>query len=307
MWRLVIPFVIFLIEVGSITSFVELPDRPITVIANARLFSGVVVSLVAFVWLSADRAGRSGVMQARRRIVESLFWFCVHVVLLQLFVVLTLRLGDTASGATWSRSLSVAWAVLACGVAVTVYLPFLSIASLVSYVRQSSPLALLALVPGIAMVVLTPHARRLWPLVHGPATEATRALLELYPGNSLGGVRDDGLPTVGAHKLLLLVTPHCSEMESILAFWLLAATLLVARWQRLMKLRYLAAIGLGTALLYCLNAGRLYLLVLMGLRFSANACVNIAHSRIGGILFLGISIGWLIVACRLSTRGEPAQ
>lgn len=307
LWRLVLPFAILLVEVAGITPFVELPERPITSIANARLFSGLVVSLVAFVWLTADRLVQPGLVLRRRRPVESLFWGCLHLVLLHWFVLLTLQLNDAANGTNWGPGLSAVWAILACGVAMTAYLPFLPVSSLWRCVRQSSRPALLAVIPGIAMVVLTPHARRLWPIVHGPATSAARAMLELYPGSSLGGVREDGLPTIGAQRLLLLVTPQCSEMESLLAFWLLALTLLAARRQKLRKLHYVAACVIGTVFLYCLNAGRLYALVLIGLRFSADVCVNIAHSRIGGILFLGISVVWLMCASWLCTRREPSR
>jgi hypothetical protein len=46
----------------------------------------------------------------------------------------------------------------------------------------------------------------------------------------------------------------------------------------------------GTALLYVLVSVRLYGLVLVGTMFSPQTCVNLAHSRVSAILFLGLAV-----------------
>ena len=69
-------------------------------------------------------------------------------------------------------------------------------------------------------------------------------------------------------------------------------------------------LGLGTGLLYLLMAVRLYGLVVLGTQLGPRAAVDLAHSRLGGILFLGVSVALVVVMsrwCRVSTVLDEPQ
>lgn len=85
------------------------------------------------------------------------------------------------------------------------------------------------------------------------------------------------------------MTPECSEMDPLLFFWLLGEVLLARPCKKLHKSRFLFVIVIGTGLLYFLNAVRIYSLVLIGIRYSPRVCVSLAHSRMGVLVFLGVS------------------
>src|SRR5262249_22143710 len=109
------------------------------------------------------------------------------------------------------------------------------------------------------------------------------------------GTTRDGFPVLGNRRLLLLVTPQCSELEAITALWLLCGAVVCSRWGDLHKTRAVIALLVGTAVLYLLIALRIYGLVVVGIAFSPNVCVSLAHSRIGSIFFLGFAA--LVAGC----------
>ena len=119
----------------------------------------------------------------------------------------------------------------------------------------------------------------------------------------------DGLPIIGISKLTLLVTPECSEMDSLLFFWLLGAVLLAQRWKNLHKSRFLFVIVVGSGLLYFLNAVRIYSLILIGIKYSPGVCVSLAHSRMGALVLLGVSLImlWLGLRCSIAPIRQIAN
>jgi exosortase/archaeosortase family protein len=94
------------------------------------------------------------------------------------------------------------------------------------------------------------------------------------------------------------VTPECSEQEALASFWLLAGLTLWGRWREVRKGLLLLLVLPGTLPLYFLNAARIYGLVVVGTCWSPRACVSLAHSRIGGMLFLGITAALLSLTLR---------
>ena len=89
---------------------------------------------------------------------------------------------------------------------------------------------------GIVTIVLVPVIRQVWPLTAGPSIHMARTLLDWFPGEAVSRSSGDGLPIIGTSRLTLLVTPECSEMDSLLFFWLLGAVLLAQHWKNLHKL-----------------------------------------------------------------------
>src|SRR5262249_54047234 len=80
-----------------------------------------------------------------------------------------------------------------------------------------------------------------------------------------------------------------------------------ARWRQVRKLRLALVLLLGTAVLYVLNALRLYGLVVIANEWSPRVSVDLAHSRIGGIAFLGISVALVAAACRPDRGAEAVR
>src|SRR5262249_54909273 len=99
--------------------------------------------------------------------------------------------------------------------------------------------------------------------------------------------------------------PQCSELEALLALWLLGGVVVLSRWGAVHKVGLLLVLLAGTALVYLLLAVRLYGLVVAGIVFSPQTCVALAHSRIGTLFFLGVAALVLATGCRWC-RCEPS-
>jgi exosortase/archaeosortase family protein len=106
------------------------------------------------------------------------------------------------------------------------------------------------------------------------------------------------VPVLGTRRLLVLVTPECSGLDALAAFWLLPAAAVIGRWREVRKARLTLVLVLGTALLYLLLAARLYGLVVVGISVSPRACVSLAHSRLGWALSLGVAAALLSLTLR---------
>jgi exosortase/archaeosortase family protein len=191
-----------------------------------------------------------------------------------------------------------AWLLLAGAVGLTSFLTFFPLRLLCSWAWRCRTKVLLAAGLGGCLALVTPWAQGLWPRVAGPTLAMDRALLARTYGHGITGQTWEGVPVVGTKRLLLLVTPGCSEMDAMAAFWLLAAAVLCARWREVRKVRLALALLLGTALLYLLNAARIYGLVVVGTSLSPKVAVSLAHSRIGGGLFLGVAAALLSLILR---------
>src|SRR5437660_507138 len=84
-----------------------------------------------------------------------------------------------------------------------------------------SALAAVGVGLGAAFTLLIPWAQSLWPLAHGPAVAVDRVLLRWTYGEAVVRTSEEGFPILGKPGFLVRVTPQCSELEAILALWLL--------------------------------------------------------------------------------------
>jgi exosortase/archaeosortase family protein len=286
--RLAEPLALLCLEVAALTPFVEFTGGPLAYLADSRICTGLLFALVAFLLLAGGRIRDAGAGSFRR----SPRWLAVHLGLYGGFFLLTLWLARGGGSGTpvWA---AVVWGLLVLGVGLSGILAFQRPRVVATWARQFHLEIGMALGLGVALVLLTPLARSLWPQVYGPALAIDEVLLEWTYGEGLAGRTREGYPVVGTRQLLLIVTPQCSELDALAAFWLLGGAVLLSRWRSASKVRSALVLLLGAGLLYLLNSIRLYGLVVLGIAASPNLCVGLAHSRISWLLFLGVGVSLL--------------
>jgi exosortase/archaeosortase family protein len=297
-WRLAAPLLLLAVEVGTLTPFVEFTDgQPLAYVANARVCAGLLFALVAFLFGAGWQLGELGFSGAgsRRRLVLGL---AGNLCLYGAFFWLTLRLANAGGPSAWPWVVAGLWVLLALAIGLTSFLAFLPLRFSGLILAQLWIAGAVALSLGLAFALLTPWAQSFWPRWHGPAVALDQALLQWTHGEGLRGVSREGFPVLGIRGFLVQVNPQCSELEAILALWLLGGAVIFARWGDVHKAGMLLVILAGTAIVYLLLAVRIYGLVVAGIVFSPQTCVGLAHSRIGTLLFLGVAATILTAGCR---------
>jgi hypothetical protein len=296
-----------LAEVAFLTPLVEFERGPVQAVASARVCAAILVGAAAFLLLAGGTL--AGVLHQGRAPgwPVAVGAAGVHLALFGAFCWLTFRLAGRA-GPLWTPwGDAVGWGLLAAGVAWTASLPFLPADFGVRLCRACPGFVPAAVALGVGFAVLSPWAQGLWPRCYRPALAVDRFLLERTYGQALTGTSPEGWPVLGTARpwLVLLVTPQCSEMDALLVWGLLWAAAVWGRWSEFAKVRMAVCFVGGAALLYGLIALRLYLLVVIGVRWSAQASVSLAHSRVSGIGFLALSLALIAGARRWCRRQGP--
>jgi hypothetical protein len=258
----------------------------------------VLFALAAFSLLAGERVRRN-LMMSPFNGRSFVFYLAFNCLLYVFFFQYTLSLDQ---GSSWGGV--VVWALAAVTVGMTAFLTFYSLQSLTS-LMVSSPIQVLgATAIGVALGFGSPWFQSLWPAVCGPALTMDRVLLRATygAGEAVTGRNGNGFPLLGTGRLLLLVTPQCSELEAIPALWLLGAAAAFVRWRILRKLRWALLLVGGTILFYLLIAVRLFGLIVIGMNSSVQVAVNLAHSRISGMLFLVLAVLFVAAALRYGCR-----
>lgn len=294
-WQLAVPGLLVLVEVCALTPWVEFHHGPVQYVADPNVCAGLVFAAVAFC-VAAPPGGLLGRWRWR--------WLLLHALLLAAFVVWSLHLSGSRPSA-YPALAAAAWIVLAGGVGLTALLTACPAAALWPWLWQRRAAALLAAGLGAALALATPFVQSFWPDVHRPATALDRLLLQWTYGAASLAVNEMGYPILQVPNLRLLITPQCSGLEALAAFWLLALAVDVARGPQLWQASAAVGLLLGTALLCLLLALRLYALVIIGVAVSPAACVGLAHSRIGTVIFLGVAVA-LLAGLTRGRRRAPA-
>jgi exosortase/archaeosortase family protein len=290
--------VLLLAEVAALTPWVEFTAGPIQYLASARLCTGLLFAIVTLGFLTDGgfnpQGNKNPALESRWIPVRLM----LNVFLYAGFFWFTLWLSRNPDPADSGWPLALLWLAWALGVGASCFLSFCSWSEL-AFVRKWPGRLLIACSVGVSLVALTPWIWNLWPWACQPAMRLDQLLLRWSPGEAVFGFNVDGFPVLGTPKLLLLITPQCSELDALLAFWLLCGTMMVARWRTLSLLRCIVVLAIGTVLLYFLMALRLYGLVALGLTVSPRAAVDLAHSRVGSIILLStaIALTWLMLHC----------
>jgi hypothetical protein len=293
---------VLLAEVAALTPCVEFPTGAIQYVASGRVCAALLFALVAFLFLAGGdlrRWASERAPQARR----TLLWLCVNLCSFGLFFRYTLWLAGEEGGRTPGWVAVPTWSLLAAGA--TSLLAFFPARLLLSWAWRCRGKALLAGALGSFLAVVTPWAQQLWPQAAGPALAIDRALLAGTYGHAVAGETEGGVPMVGTRHLNLLVTPQCSEVDALAAFWLLAALVVCGRRETVRKIRLALVLLPGTALLYLLIAARIYGLVLVGVCMSPEVCGRLAYSRAGGVCFLVVMVALLSFTLRRERLRAP--
>lgn len=282
------PLAVLAVEVGVLTLCVECLHPPFAWLADSRVCTGLIFALAVFLALSEKVAASQAALQFQRSLLETGLWLLANLVLFAGFFLYTRRLAGASDTSFWAFLAMAFWVLQALAIGLTVFLAFLPMRVLFWWALKCWPRALVAVGLGALLALLTPWVQKLWFYVYGPVLRVSQFLLVKTYGEGLLGLTREGYPVVGIRRLLLIVTPQCSELESVAAFLLFGTTLILARRQELRKLRAASVLLIGTLLLYFLNAVRLYALIVVGLNSIGQMEVSLAHSRISQIVFLGI-------------------
>jgi len=292
-----VPLVLLAVEACLLTPFVEFDDSQIALLANPLVGFGAVFGLTIFVYLVCLR--NDAPLDRVTSLGRSLTWASIHLLAFILLFILSLRLVQLGAD-RWV--VTGTWCVLALIVGATAMLLTMRASAWFKLILRNRWQAVIASVLAASWVLLTPSVRELWPRVCGPAIKINSVLLDQFPGKAVTGIRPDGLPVVGTRKLQILVTSSCSELESVFGFCLFGGLILVCGGHRLNRAKFAVFLLLGFCVFYVLLAIRLYGLVLFGLAHSPQGCVALAHSRVGSVAFLGVTVLYCTVAYRWARR-----
>jgi len=307
------PALVLLIEVMSLTPLVEFTRGPMARAADSLVLAGGILALACFYLMLAGRGSElAQVAQPRPRGRAMFFWGLAHAALFAAFFAMSLALDAQQHRDSTPWLLAAGWLGLGAAVVGSAYLTVLPAKQMFALLRCCSPQFATAALLGVGTILLIPPVRELWPSAQGPLIKVLGVMLDAYPGHAVSFLDPHGWPNVGVHgvkhELVINVTPACSEMDALLAFFLLGGTLWVVRGSELRPMQYAAVLALGAGVLYLLNAARLYAVILVGLsRGGADAAVRFAHSRIGGILFLAVSLVMLYYGARFAQRPQRAD
>ena len=324
--RLAWPVGILLFEITALTPFVEFKAGGMVLLANPLMLSACIVTLATFFLLLANSNRITNAFpdaaEASHEIQRQSFafwlrqpwqnvkwtWLLTHLVLFGVFVWLTLNLHSksTEQGPLWL--LPIAWIVLAIGLTYSLVTAFISCSSVLQLLRRYALQAVVAGTIGVSLLLLISPVRNLWTTINGPMLIALEEMFNLYPGNANINTISYRWPVIGASQISLLVTPPCSELESLLVFILLGGTLWVAKWEDLSPWRFLLVLAAGSFVIYLLLIFRLYLLVVVGsLANDPYVSVGLAHSRVSTLILLIFSMVLLSVGSKLAVRPEPVE
>ena len=237
---------------------------------------------------------------------EKWIWLVGNLAVFALFFWWTWQLDDKR-GANLSGATTWAWPMVAMLVGLAAVLSCFSARSLFAWLRVHWHLWAGAAIIVFTYVMWIGNVQETWRWTSGSTIAIAEFVLENVQSKDVV-VRpaNVNLPVIGLKNGGgLTVTRFCAEMESIAAFWVIGLTVLAATWRSNRKIRFLCLMVAGTGMMYLLNGGRLAMLVLVRqLTTDGNFAVNLAHSRVSGILFLAFTVVLLLVTHRWWHRSE---
>lgn len=298
-WRLLIvagPVFLLAFEVAILTPLVEFTSGWMAYLANPKLCSVLFLSMVLFIMLSIGDLTEA---LRTRHPKFAVFWLSINLGSFYYLLDLSLTLAEThrRDGIAWHQAALWLAAVVLTGI--TAVVTFLPLTSLVGWLQRSWHKAIGVTVLVINFVLLTPDIQKTWNYTH-PSTIALAAeMLESCGRNPETGLTRIHNPVLAIQGkgTQLMVTRYCAEMESLATFLLIALIVCLAYLPRIRWLPWLTIVLTGLCLLYFFNALRIAMLVeIAGTWGKPQLAVSLAHSRLSGIFFLGISILLLLIS-----------
>lgn len=130
----------------------------------------------------------------------------------------------------------------------------------------------------------------IWRILGNFVAWAQYHMLELTFDNVYLRMSDEIAPRLGVGDFIVGISSACSGIDSLLLFISLYSVLLVMDWDRMDRKRMFLLLipGLIGTVIY--NLLRVYLLMLVGILYSPEFAIDMFHSNIGWILFLGFFI-----------------
>lgn len=290
-FALVGPLLLLAVEVGLLTPRFEFEEGWMGRLAGPELISLALFSMTLFLLLAGDQLLQ---LLPVRPQLERLLWLVVNVAGFWLLFEFTAQLYRSQRIGDVGVQRPLIWLTLVAVVGLAAVFVFIPPGVFVTWIAKSLNKAFVSLAVGVALLWLTPQVQQTWLRTNGPAIEIAGRLLQVAGHTHVVQTTDkaSGHPYLGAAdaNVILRVTPHCAEMESLFAFLLLGCAVMLYSSARIRYRRLLLVIFIGFALLYVINAVRLFFLVeIASQNSSPNLAVSLAHSRLSGILFLAIS------------------
>ena len=265
-------------------------------LANPKLFNVLFLGTVLFIVLSIPDLMAA---QRPRHLKTSLYWLTANIMLYYALFHFTLLLASQFNTGEIFWYHAVVWLLLVLLVGVSAVLIFLPARTLKIWSQQSWHKAVGALILAINFVILMPDIQRLWNRMYPSTIGLSAEILQAFgrvPTTGMAG-RHNPILAIQGQGANLIITRYCAEMESLAIFLLLAVVLYCAYLPRVRFGPWLAVVVLGLLLLHVLNASRIALLVeIAGSWRNTPLAVSLAHSRLSGLLFLGISLLLLLVS-----------
>ena len=265
-------------------------------LAHPTLFNVLFLGAVLFFVLSIPDLIAA---QKKRLVKFALFWLFVNLSCYYCLVHFTLALAShfQAGDIYWYHA--VGWLALVFLNGLSAVLVFVPSSSLFQWIQISWHKAVGALILSMSFVILVPEIQKIWDHTY-PATLGIAAeVLHSCRRTPAMGMASRHNPILGIEGkgTRLIVTRYCAEMESFAIFLLLSTVLCFAYLSRIRFIPWLTVVATGLLLLYFLNAVRIAILVeIAGTWNHPQLAVSLAHSRLSGILFLGISLLLLLVS-----------
>lgn len=103
-------------------------------------------------------------------------------------------------------------------------------------------------------------------------------------------VSDDVGPILGVDNFYVGISKVCSGIESLLFFISLFVIIVITNWDNLNKKRMLLLFIPGVIGTYLLNILRIFLLILIAVKFSPKFAIDVFHTNAGWIFFLAYFI-----------------
>jgi hypothetical protein len=283
------PFVLLAIETAILTPQVEFRSGWMLHLASPAIFNVLFFASALLMLISSSDLLKIPVSNPWQR---RMAWLVTNLVLFYALHHYTLALhgGIGAEVVRWWHA--VGWLLLVIAVGVAAWLTFIPFRTLVQWLCTSWHKAVAASVIALTFAMLTPEIQSVWRRMHRPTVATTEFFLQFAGHEQMVSGMSGPNPILGTGNrgTALVITPFCAEQESLAAFLLLAAVLLIAHWPRVRKLRLVTVVLCGLVCLHLFNALRLFLLVeIAGTLARPQLAVSLAHSRLGGILLLAIS------------------
>ena len=284
------------VEVGILTPLVEFSTGWMALLANPQLFNVFFLGTVLFIVLSIPDLMAS---QRPQKLKHCLAWFGANLLFYYALFRFTLILASRFKTGEILWYHAAAWLLLVLLVGISAVLIFLPAKSLVLWSQRSWHKAAGAMILAINFVVLMPDIQRSWNQLHPATIGLSAEMLQACGRTPTTGMASQHNPVLAiqGQGSRLIITRFCAEMESLAIFILLAVVLYFSYLPRVRFVPWLVVVLCGLLLLYVLNALRLAILVeIAGSWTNPQLAVSLAHSRLSGLLFLGISLLLLLVS-----------